>query len=350
LETATGGEFSVFGDNPLVRKIAAFAPALTFSGGYLVNFADGPHQARLNAALLDYLGRRLQMPALLEESTAIFRAQTEQGVGNHGQRCDFFFYTRCFLRCPAEIGDAKEPARADAYFPDYGAIVVRGTDKAGNLWEFAAKGGHNEEHHNHNDCGSFLLNFNSQPALIEIGAPEYVRDFFRLEHRYKFLAARSLGHSVPLVNGVEQHVGREFVATVLDCKLGANGVTFVVDLAKAYPPEARLQKLVRTFTFDKSAGRLFIDDAYELDGRGVVESILICHAPVVPEKSGGIIQAPGGALRVSVGEGASLAPKIEVENYRVHRGGPNSINRLRFIPNQPATSGVIHLEITAVSR
>lgn len=56
--------------------------------------------------------------------------------------------------------------------------------------------GHNADHHNHNDCGSFLLNLDGAPALLEIGAPEYVHDFFN-DKRYTFLAARPLGHSVP---------------------------------------------------------------------------------------------------------------------------------------------------------
>ena len=158
--------------------------------------------------------------------------------------------------------------KPDAFFRDYGAIVSRGTDARGNLWEFAAKGGHNDEHHNHNDCGSYILNFNGRPAIVEIGAPEYVRGFFDNEKRYTFLAARSLGHSVPLVNGVEQGTGLEFAAGVVGCEMKPERAEFTVDLTKCYPAEACCRRLIRTFTFAKSQGLIRIVDDYELEGRG----------------------------------------------------------------------------------
>jgi hypothetical protein len=61
----------------------------------------------------------------------------------------------------------------------------------------AAKAGHNGEHHNHNDCGSFMLVINDQPMIDEIGAPQYERDFFSAK-RYQFLAARMMAIRYPL--------------------------------------------------------------------------------------------------------------------------------------------------------
>jgi hypothetical protein len=203
--------------------------------------------------------------------------------------------------------------------------------------------------HNHNDCGSFLLNINGEPALIEIGAPEYVRDFFRIETRYEFLAARSLGHSVPLVNSCEQPVGEQFAAKVLECKLGTDRVLFVLDLTKAYPAEAHCRKLVRTFIFEKSAGRLTVSDDYELDDKGIVESMLICHAPAKLEKGSGTISAPGGTLLLTPGKRTTVS-KIDVCEYKAHGGILQKINRLRFRQTEPAQSGVLEYTIEVADK
>lgn len=346
LETATGGDLSVFGTNEKVKRIAAFAPAMVFSGGHFVNFSDGSYKGRLNAPLLNYLGKRLEMPELCQESAAIYKTIAEEGIRYGWQRCDLFYYTRLFLNFPEDVSKAAEPKQADVFFPDYGAVVARGRDAKGNLWEFAAKGGHNEEMHNHNDCGSFILNFNGKPALFEIGAPEYVKAFFRGETRYGFLAARSLGHSVPYVNGVEQHVGVEFATKVLECKLEADKVIFVVDLMGAYPKEAKLKKLVRTLTFEKSLGCLTVSDAYEIEEAGPVESMLICFSTAQLDKAGGTILAPGGTLRFTPVSGTH-ATEVDLCDYSDHEGKPQTVNRVRFGPTEPAASGVIEYKIEA---
>ena len=339
LEHRTRGQLSFFGDDAKIVRIARFAPLMTLGNGHLVNFSDGSHRGSLNPSLLAYLGERLSDPLLAAQSAAIYRRQTEDGLNLDQQRFDFFLLSRLALRAPAPgvLASAREPVQPDTHFVDYGAIVARGTDARGHLWEFAAKGGHNEEHHNHNDCGSFLLNIDGAPALIEIGAPEYTRAFFG-DQRYTFLAARSLGHSVPFVNGCEQPAGREFAATVLKAEVGGDRVTFTVDLTKCYPPEARCKKLVRTWIFEKSAGRLSVADVYELDGPGTIESLLIAPPSVTRDGTGALLATPKSALRITPSPGATLTT-VETCDYRGHQGTDEKVHRLRFAPAAPATSG-----------
>ncbi len=348
LEARTGGGLSFFGNNEHIKRIAEFAPALVFSNRHLVNFSDGFREGSLNPSLLLYLGKRLDLPDLCAEGIAGYRQMAESGIDLHEHRCDVFYLTRLFLRCPDLSKPQPEPSKKDVFLPDYGAVVARGTDAAGNLWEFSAKGGHNAEHHNHNDCGSFVLNLNGQPALIEIGAGEYVHGYFS-EPRYTFLATRSLGHSVPFVNGCEQSAGAEFAARVTTCEMGADRVKFIVDLTRCYPPEAHCRSLLRSFIFDKVAGRIEIADAFELEEAGSVESVLICEAPVFGE--GGLcrIDASGGTLQIIPGDGILLS-KVESCDYSNHVGIPSQVNRLRLHPSSSTQRGVIRYEIRAVSR
>jgi hypothetical protein len=311
----------------------------------LINFSDGGRKGRLDPALLGYLGERLDLPLLREESAALFHCQAESGVDLEMHRCDVYYLTKLFLRCPATTEAADEPPRPDVFFEDYGAVVCRGTDARGNFLEFAAKAGHNAEHHNHNDCGSFILSLNGEPAILEIGAPEYVGDYFNSDRtRYQFLAARSLGHSVPLVNGCEQSPGAEFAAKVLGCELGAGNAKLIVDLTKCYPAQAGCRRLTRTFLFDKDLGRLEISDAFELEAPGEVRSMIICESPAFTDGLAATIKAGGGVLQI-MPRGDAKFVGVESCGYRTHLAEDASVNRLIFAPDAPLQAGVIVCDI-----
>jgi hypothetical protein len=344
LETASGGALSFFGDSQHVRRIAQFAPALVLSNNYLVNFSDGNREGTLEAALLEYLGKRLGLPGLRKESVTITAGMAKTPVNPDTQPCDVLSLTRRFLWCQEPVGSTEEPARPDSYFEDYGAVVARGRDASGNFVEFAAKAGHNNEHHNHNDCGSFIFHLNGEPAVIEIGAPEYVRGFFGHAGRYQFLAARSLGHSVPYVNRCEQSEGKEFTSAVLECVMDSRHVKFVVDLTEAYSTASLCRKLVRTFEFDKSTGRLGITDAFEFDKPRPIESMVICDAPVTIEEAGARIDAPGGVVRLVSLDGAVVA-EIDAAEYNDRTPTERQVNRIGLRPGAKVASGVIRYEL-----
>jgi hypothetical protein len=348
LEHRTRGQLSVFEGDAKVSAIARFAPQVTLAEGHFVNFSDGGRTGRLSPSLLTYLGQRLADPVLTAQGAALYRHQADSGLDLDILRNDFFYFTRLALRVPAPavLAAAREPVHPDVFFDDYGAIVTRGTDARGHLWEFAAKGGHNAEHHNHNDCGSFLLNIDGAPALIEIGSPEYVRAFFS-DKRYEFLAARSLGHSVPFVNGCEQPEGAAFAATILKTEIGGDRVEFTVDLTKCYPPEARCVSLVRNFVFEKSAGLLTVTDTYELGAPGVIESLLICPPSVTRDGTGALLATPKCTLRITPAAGTVLTT-LETCDYRGHHGTDEKIHRLRFAPPAASSSGTIAYTVCVV--
>jgi hypothetical protein len=346
LEHRTHGQLSLFEGDAKVTAIARFAPLMTLSQGHLVNFSDGGRTGCLSPSLLTYLGQRLADPGLVAQGAWLYRKQQDTGPDLDELRRDFFNLSRLALRTPApdKLATIAEPVQADAFFPDYGAIVAHGTDTRGHLWEFAAKGGHNDEHHNHNDCGSFLLNIDGAPAIIEIGAPEYVRAFFS-DKRYEFLAARSLGHSVPFVNGCEQSEGAAFAATVLKAEVGGDRVEFIVDLTKCYPPEARCLSLVRSFVFEKTAGRLVITDKCEFDGTGTFESMIMTDAPVSFDESSALVTTTGCKLRITPTAG-SVIRTIDICDYRGHHGTDEKTHRLRLAPAASSEKCVISCNVT----
>src|SRR5699024_2563227 len=84
---------------------------------------------------------------------------------------------------------------------------------------FATKGGHNDEPHNHNDIGHFILQRNGEVFLKDLGSGLYNDAYFGKE-RYSFLCNGSQGHSVPIVNGQLQEAGRSKKASIHNVNLG----------------------------------------------------------------------------------------------------------------------------------
>ena len=73
----------------------------------------------------------------------------------------------------------------------------------------ATKGGYNNESHNHNDAGTFLLEYDD---FIDAGVGTYTRQTFSSE-RYSIWTMQSNYHNLPMVNGVPQQFGSEFRVT-----------------------------------------------------------------------------------------------------------------------------------------
>ncbi|MBQ3235484.1 MAG: heparinase II/III family protein [Clostridia bacterium] len=99
---------------------------------------------------------------------------------------------------------------------------------------FISKGGNNAEMHNHNDIGAFSIFKNGVQYVVDPGAGEYTNGYFNsVKERYseETFVCNSLGHSVPIVDGLTQTYGKEYFATVLNrCK-----DYIVYDLSSAYP-------------------------------------------------------------------------------------------------------------------
>jgi hypothetical protein len=343
LETRTDGEISLFEGDEHVRGIARFGPRMALAGGKVVNFSDNGATGTLSGPLLTYLGDRLQERDCSREGTRGYRHVTDEGIAMDAERCDVFYLGRLLLRCPMEIPSVEEVPNADCFLPGLAVLVAHGQDARGRVWDFAAKAGHNEEHHNHNDCAGFLLNVSGVRFAAEIGAPEYTKDFFG-DKRYQNLAARSLGHSVPLINGCEQAAGASFTSRVVAHTLGKDAVDFEVDATAAYPPEARCRKFVRAFHFEKS-GRLEVRDTFELDRNDSLEGALITIYPLDLEKDGARIRGGGVELIVRPMVGTRLE-RVEVHPYSDRRGEEAFIHRLVYKPEILSTSCSMAVEIT----
>jgi hypothetical protein len=345
LETATRSALSLFEGDPHIDQIAMFGTRMSLSNGYCVNFADASAQYEINPRLLTYLGDRLRIDALRKAGAAAYSSLAKNGIGLHAHGADLFYFGRLMRDWPAGLLDIDPPAAGDFYFRDLDVLVAHRRDSQGRLWEFGAKGGHNDEAHNHNDAGSYLVNIDGVPLVVEIGAPEYTKDYF-LAGRYQYLAARSLGHSVPLVNGVEQAGGAKFAAVVKERELTTDTVRFVVDLTACYPPEARLARLMRSIEYDVN-GSLTVRDAYALDGAATrIETAIITRGEVTRKGGEAAIALEGRRLRVTPGSGTVIR-EVEEHGYSDPQGAAQTVLRIVLEAAEPAASGVLEYDLRA---
>ena len=100
------------------------------------------------------------------------------------------------------------PSAPRDYFTEAGILICR--PGAGSKAQFgvALKGGHNAEHHNHNDVGSFLVAIGGGAPLLDPGAEVYTARTFSSK-RYDSGVLNSFGHPVPRVAGKLQRSGRQ---------------------------------------------------------------------------------------------------------------------------------------------
>jgi hypothetical protein len=292
--------------------------------------------------LLAYLADRFS-DSVIRDHAALAWQRSAGPLDLDSQRADLFFLSRHLLRCPQDFGPPAHLPDTDTFLPNLGIVVTRFRDAQNRLWEFSAKGGHNGEHHNHNDLGGYVLNIDGRRMLTEIGQPEYVRDFFGPK-RYTFLAARSLGHPVPLIREQEQSSGIEFHASVVRREISALDALIEIDLTGAYPAQAGCTRCLRQFRLDKSAGRLTITDTFGLTTAGAIETAMITESRAICRDGVVTITNDGVSLRIAPGRESEVR-EIQEHPYANHQGQPAAIKRIVLIPKLKGTESTISCTI-----
>ena len=158
----------------------------------------------------------------------------------------------------AEPGAAPLPR--DVWLPSTQVLLAREEDGSPRGLTLAVKGGHNGEHHNHNDVGSFVVASDGVPVVVDAGRPTYTAQTFGPD-RYAIWTMQSSWHNVPEVAGTPQEAGARFAAR--DVVAGDGELS--LDLAGAYPVVG-LASWRRTARIERPAGpaRVVVDDAWDL--------------------------------------------------------------------------------------
>lgn len=317
LEQYTGGALKLL-DNPKSRRIAEFPLAVSLSDGFFASYSDTSAQLSLHTGLMSHLAKRYGHPVPYMESIPSFQA-------DHCYR--FAHISRNLFWSDHQLLQQHTPEGVWE-LPELQWITSRHNCKS-SMIAFSAKGGHNGEPHNHNDLGSFILHAGGESLLIDPGAGVYTRDYFG-EKRYTFVHNSSRGHSVPLIDGLEQQEGAEHAAIVKDKEVGPAGVILSLDLTRAYPSGA-LNSFIRQFKWiyieSNGTGVLELTDRFSFNhAPGRLEEIFV--SLVEPKLEPGAVRWQSQTGEVVLRYDEQFAPSVEAVSTQGHRGSPMVIYRL----------------------
>jgi hypothetical protein len=209
----------------------------------------------------------------------------------------------------------------------------------------ALKGGHNAEHHNHNDVGSFVVALGKATPLLDPGSEIYTARTFSSK-RYESGVLNSFGHSVPRVAGQLQRTGRDAAAKVLKTDFTDQADTLVIDIQSAYKVKP-LKKLQCTFIYSREgAGSLTVIDEVEFDSPHDFGTALITFSPwkrLAPKRL--LVGDGREAVQVEIAvEGGDF--QIAAEEIKEDLSGGRIPVRLGIDLTKPAATAAIKVTIT----
>ena len=235
LKVYTKGEIDYL-KNPKVKKLALFPQKVRMSDSKVVSFSDAGEKYYFNIGPISFLKSMYDEVVLPDLKYGSMK-------GNVDSACELLWFDENYK--------SEGVCRGTDYFEN-ACWYISKNDK----FSFAAKGGHNDEPHNHNDVGSFMITVGEETFLADLGCGEYVKETFMYDKRYLFLETSSRGHSVPIINGEYQHEGAEYRAK----NVRVDGNVFEMDMEDSYT-KGIVERLNRRFEV-KEDGVLLVDTLY----------------------------------------------------------------------------------------
>ena len=227
------------------------------------------------------------------------------------------------------------------WFDGAQVLIARAADDFGA----AIKGGHNDELHNHNDLGSFVVALGTTALLVDPGTEVYSARTFSTR-RYDSNVLNSYGHPVPVVAGQLQSTGRAFAARVLATAWSRDRDRLLLDLSGGYSVPT-LRRLEREFICRRGASEAFvITDEFEFSGPETFGTALVTFAPWRALDAATLEVGTGAArLRVKIEtEGGEVALRSEIIEENLP-GGAKPV-RIGIDFRQPVVRGMIRITVT----
>ena len=360
---ATGGRLSLF-DDPQIKSMGEYISRSYVGDKWVVNFADASAKLSLTVPLIYNYGKALGSTEMCDFAVYnLFDSDKNRFRTPAPVIWKDMFRVLESLKCLAPMTErvnelnaeiaggvpADECARrlrrevpAFTWYPETEFCYVKNASD----WFFAAKGGHNNESHNHNDIGTFLLYKGSVPVFVDAGVGTYTKKTFSSE-RYTIWSMLSDWHNLPVINGKTQKNGREYRSA--DVSVNSNGKTkvFRLDIAGAYREGTDCRSWVREYKVGDR--QLTITDSYELKQRNAsdVVNFVVQGNVYLPGDSlaGGyvvksgevVVENQGVAFRVVHAAGMSPSVSVmELDDPRLSNVWGPSLRRISFTGSETA--------------
>lgn len=252
LSDITGGAVSIF-DQPIIKNMGEYIARSYVGDGWVVNFADASAKGGGDAGLIYRYGKAVQSPAMMQFAGYINQKASDKTPMKIKRDLYRVFQDIRFENALNAV-PAKLPANAFSWYPQTEFCYMKNDN-----FFFAAKGGYNNESHNHNDVGTFSLYINAVPFFVDAGVGTYTRQTFSSE-RYQIWTMQSDYHNLPQINGAPQKYGARYKSSQV--QFDEKKRRFTLNIANAYETAAAVKTWQRTYTLKND--ELKIADVFEL--------------------------------------------------------------------------------------
>jgi hypothetical protein len=312
--------------------------------GWYINFADANARTDPDPSLVYRYGKATQDAELAAFGVWLSRQPNDLTTIPRGGSIGRII-PALFLATEMAAQLAEDPLPLDGWLPDLQLMTAR--DQAGTTAGLyvTAKGGHNDESHNHNDVGSFITYLDGLPLIIDAGPEIYTAKTFSAQ-RYEIWTMRSTWHNLPVVNGYEQTAGREFAATDVVYAADAHQASLALDLRSAYPAAANIKSWRRTISLTRDQALELTED-YELTASTTPNAFhFLTNRPVNTSTPGHILLGAFPAEPTSRGASLSYNARaltvkvtpLTLTDTRLQSVWGNQVFRIDLIEKTPTTS------------
>ncbi len=271
IEDMSDGRLTVY-DSPIVKNIGEYIYKVYIDGMSFVNFADCAPRTNPMPSMLIRYGEKCKSPFLVsfgKKQAAFGEFSLHQSV----------MYRTLKSMCTPDIEADECPMPTYSTLPNLKVMTAREFPDSGKGLFLAAKGGNNNEMHNHNDVGNFIVYYNGKPVIIDTGVGQYTKKTFSPQ-RYELWFMQSGYHNLPSFDGIDQKNGARYKSqNEVFCE---EEKSLTAELSMAYPEEAGLVSFVRKSSLTGS--KVTVTDSYELTEEKTVEMhLMTASAPTMLE-------------------------------------------------------------------
>ena len=196
--------------------------------------------------------------------------------------------------------------------------------------------------------GNFILYYNGQPAIIDVGVGTYTRKTFSSQ-RYEIWTMQSQYHNAPTINGSQQKPGRDYSAKNVAFEKKGRQLRFQADIAGAYPEEAMVQNWYRTFSFERGMA-LTITEDFRLNAKQGETSVNFMTCLIPEQGTDGLVRLKGQDFTLLLKYDTKRTElKIEekhIEDARLNNYWGESVYRLVFIYKKEKLNDQVEFIIT----
>lgn len=285
MHDASGGRFSFF-DDEQVRKMGEYISRSYVHDGWVVNFADASARLKYSPSVIYNYGKAVGSKEMMD--FAVYNLADTKTSSFKAMRPDISkdaFRSIESIRCMGELSarvnelngsiaagkpfekclkELRSSVPSFTWYPQTEFCYVINKDN----WFFGAKGGYNNESHNHNDVGSFLLYIDGVPMFVDAGVGTYTKKTFG-KGRYTIWSMCSDYHNLPVINGVSQKNGQEYRSANVGVSDGKSAKKFALDIQGAYPQTAACTSWRRDYRVKDNS--IVMTDTYSLTSRNAAD-------------------------------------------------------------------------------